>query len=299
MTRPATAPIIAFAMGCVGIALFSGMDAIMKAQSIAIGAFSAMFWRSLLGSVMGGAIYFGGGGRVPHGRALRLHLIRGSFGALSIVLFFWGLTRVPLAQGIALAFISPLVAIGLAALFLKEKVGRSALIGSAIAFCGVAVILTGQAQTAMGPDAFRGAVAILIAAMLYGASNVMLRVQAQGASPMEVAFATNFVFFLCYLLAIPFVPLMPMAGWSGTGWIAAAAVLALVSIQALAWAYARADASYLAPVEYTAFAWAAVLGWLVFGEVVSAWTVAGAALIVAGCILAARSKGHQGVEAAI
>ncbi|MGC6400188.1 DMT family transporter [Sphingomonas sp. FW199] len=299
MTRPATAPIIAFAMGCVGIALFSGMDAIMKAQSIAIGAYSAMFWRSLLGSVLGGAIFFGGGGRLPGWRALRLHLIRGSFGALSIVLFFWGLTRVPLAQGIALAFISPLVAIGLAALVLKEQVGRAAIIGSVTAFAGVGVILIGQAQAEMGPDAFRGAIAILIAAMLYGASNVMLRVQAQSASPLEVAFATNFVFFLCYLAATPFVALMPMAGWGGTGWIAAAAVLALVSIQALAWAYARADASYLAPVEYTAFAWAALLGWLVFAEVVSPWTVAGASLIVAGCILAARSKTVKGVEAAI
>ena len=56
----------------------------------------------------------------------------------------------------------------------------------------------------------------------------------------------------------------------------------------LSWAYARAEASYLAATEYTAFLWAMLFGWLFFDESVSPYTLAGAALIVAGCILAAR-----------
>ena len=56
----------------------------------------------------------------------------------------------------------------------------------------------------------------------------------------------------------------------------------------LGWAYARAEASYLAATEYTAFLWAALFGWLVFSEPLSPYTLAGAALIVAGCVLAAR-----------
>ena len=42
--------------------------------------------------------------------------------------------------------------------------------------------------------------------------------------------------------------------------------------------------------EYSAFLWASALGWLVFQESVSLYTVAGAALIVAGCLFAARRK---------
>ena len=68
-----------------------------------------------------------------------------------------------------------------------------------------------------------------------------------------------------------------------------AAVLSTLSLLLLSWAYARAEASYLAATEYTAFLWAALLGWLVFGEHLSGFTVAGAVLIVAGCLLAARS----------
>lgn len=46
----------------------------------------------------------------------------------------------------------------------------------------------------------------------------------------------------------------------------------------------------LAPVEYTAFLWSALLGWWVFGETVSLYTTLGAALIIAGCVAAVR--GH-------
>jgi hypothetical protein len=53
---------------------------------------------------------------------MRIHLIRGLVGAVMAILFFWGLGRVPLAQAIALAFISPLISLYLAALLLKERI---------------------------------------------------------------------------------------------------------------------------------------------------------------------------------
>ena len=56
------------------------------------------------------------------------------------------------------------------------------------------------------------------------------------------------------------------------------------------WAYARGEASYLAVTEYSGFLWAAACGWIVFRETVSLYTLAGAALIVGGCIVAARSN---------
>jgi S-adenosylmethionine uptake transporter len=70
-----------------------------------------------------------------------------------------------------------------------------------------------------------------------------------------------------------------------------AATLAFTSLAALSWAYARAEAQRLIPVEYSAFLWAAIMGWLAFGERLTLTTVAGALLIVAGCLIAARSKG--------
>ena len=55
----------------------------------------------------------------------------------------------------------------------------------------------------------------------------------------------------------------------------------------LAWAYARADAQALVPLEYSCFLWAALFGWLIFRESLGLPVLIGAALIVAGCWIAA------------
>jgi S-adenosylmethionine uptake transporter len=71
---------------------------------------------------------------------------------------------------------------------------------------------------------------------------------------------------------------------------ATAAVLIAISLMLLSWAYARAEAQALVPLEYTGFIWAALFGWLWFGEVVTLATLAGAALIVVGCLIATRAR---------
>jgi S-adenosylmethionine uptake transporter len=69
--------------------------------------------------------------------------------------------------------------------------------------------------------------------------------------------------------------------------LAGAALLAFVSLMLLSWAYARAEAQHLAPVEYTAFIWASLFGFLLFGEAVRPLTLIGAAMIVGACLIAA------------
>ncbi|MBL7373673.1 EamA/RhaT family transporter, partial [Escherichia coli] len=57
--------------------------------------------------------------------------------------------------------------------------------------------------------------------------------------------------------------------------VALAAALAVASLLLLSWAYARAEAQVLLTVEYTAFIWAAIMGWLFFREPLTLVTVAG------------------------
>ena len=91
--------------------------------------------------------------------------------------------------------------------------------------------------------------------------------------------------------------LAPAAPWlamllPADQWLPLAGVtaLALSGHFMMNWAYARAEAQYLIPTEYSAFVWAILLGWVFFGEAVGWSTVAGAGLIIGGCLLAARSK---------
>jgi S-adenosylmethionine uptake transporter len=279
-------PLIAFLVGMAGIATFSAMDAVMKALVLSLGTFTTLFWRSLAGTAMAAAL-FARRPRWPDKPTMRIHLARGVLGSGMAVLFFWGLARVPIAQAIALAFIAPLIALYLAAVLLKEQVSPRIVGASLIAFGGVIVILIGQARADLGREALIGSLAILASAVCYAVNIILMRRQAQAASPVEVGFFQSTIMALCLLVALPFVG-TDVPPVDQVPMIVLAAALATSSLLLLSWAYARAEASYLAATEYTAFLWAALFGWMFFDERVSPFTLAGAALIVAGCILAAR-----------
>nr|WP_301183113.1 DMT family transporter [Sphingomonas quercus] len=268
--------------------MFAAMDAVMKGLSLAIGAYSAMVWRCAAGCVIAGLPWLATRPSVPAAGAMRLHLLRGAVTALMTVSFFWGLARVPMAQAIALTFVAPLLALYLAAVLLGEKVGRGAIHGSLVAFAGVLVILAGATRGEGDPSRLPGIAAIIFSALCYAYNLVLQRQQAQAAGPLEIAFFQSATIGLFLVLAAPVVPIASPAGhwWE----IALAALLASVSLLLLSWGYARAPASYLVPVEYSAFIWACLFGWAVFGEAVGLATLAGAALIVCGCVVAMRSR---------
>jgi S-adenosylmethionine uptake transporter len=288
MTRPLASPAFAFAVCTLGIALVSGMDAIMKGLVLAIGVYSTMLWRSFVGVGLAGLGYGLSWKAWPERGVLRLHVERGLLTSVMGLLFFWGIGHVPLAQAIALAFIAPLIALYLAAVLLGEVVGKRTVGASLLAFGGVVVIFIGQARADLGQEALLGSLAILASAVLYAINIIMMRRQSQAARPLEIAFFQNLTVSLVLLLGLPVVGsrLPGLEHWPD---LLAAAALSTLSLLLLSWAYARAEASYLAATEYTAFLWAALFGWLVFSEHLSAFTLAGAGLIVAGCLLAARS----------
>jgi S-adenosylmethionine uptake transporter len=280
-------PVIAFLVGVLGIALFSGMDAVMKGLVLAVGTITTMFWRNLLGIGLSGLLYLPRRNGWPAASTMKIHVARGILSTGMGFLFFWGIARVPLAQAIALAFIAPLIALYLASLLLKETIGGKTVAASLVAFAGVVIIFVGQAQADLGRGALIGSVAILVSAVLYALNIIIMRQQALVADPLEITFFQSVIVTIVLLAVIPFVGIAvpPAATWPG---LLLAALLAITSMLLLSWAYARAEASYLAATEYTAFLWAALFGWMFFDERVSPFTLAGAALIVAGCILAAR-----------
>jgi len=220
---------------------------------------------------------------------LRLHMLRGCIGAAMALTFFWGIARVPLAEGIALSFIAPLITLYLAAVLLGEKISRAAITASILGIFGVVVILAGRiGGGSWDAEVMKGVGAILVSALLYSYNLILQRQQAQIASPVEIAFFQNVFAGLTMALAAPFLAIIPSV--EHVPMIALSAGLAFLSLLLLSWAYARAEAQVLLPVEYTAFVWAAILGWLVFGEAVNAATIIGTALIITGCIIAARQK---------
>ena len=290
MTNPRWAPILAAA---VGIALYSLMDAAMKGAVLALGAVAAVFWRHALGLVLTGALWAAGERRWPEAAAMRLHVQRGVIVAVMSVLFFFGLGRLPIAEAIALSFVAPVLALFLAAWLLGERVRPAAYAASALAVVGVLVILGGKlGRGRLDEGAAWGAAAVLGSAALFAYNLILARRQAQAAGPVEIAF----------VMALVVVPVLGVAlvvtgaSWPTAEWplLWGAATLGTASLLALSWAYARAEAQALIPMEYTGFVWAVGCGWLFFGERLTATTGLGAAMVAAGALLASRATSGPG-----
>jgi S-adenosylmethionine uptake transporter len=298
MNRPATSILLPFAAACLGIALFSAMDGLMKGLSITVGAYNAMLWRLIVGAGMAGTLFAIRRETLSARSTLKLHIIRASVSSAMAVTFFWGIARVPLAEGIALSFIAPLIALYLAAILLGETISRHAIIASLLGLAGVIVILAGRiGGTEYDEAALMGVGSIFISALLYSYNLILQRQQAQVASPVEVAFFQSLIAGCVLGLAAPFLATVPQAGhWPS---IIGSALLAMISLMLLSWAYARAEAQLLVSVEYTAFIWAMLVGWLLFGEAVTWPTLLGAALIIAGCLYAARGEQKKVLHAEI
>jgi S-adenosylmethionine uptake transporter len=291
MTNTSQSAAIPFTIACIGIATFAGMDVVMKGLSISMGAYNAILWRTSIALFISGLLFFWQRTPWPEIFILRIHVWRGIVTSIMAFLFFWGLAYVPLAEAIGLSFIAPLIALYLAAVLLKEKIGQKSILASAIGFVGALVIISGKIGGNYDADVHRGIVAILLSALLYSYNLILQRQQALVAKPVEIVFFQNATMFVIYLMFAPFFAVVPEVEKLPT--LAAAAILGLMSLLLLSWAYARAEARILIPVEYTAFIWAALFGWLIFAEEVTLVTILGTVLIVIGCLVASRQKPDQ------
>lgn len=283
-------PLLPFLATLVGVAIFSAMDATMKSASLAIGAYSALLWRSLIAVALAAPAWRMAGGRWPSRSTLRLHLLRGTVSAGMALTFFWGLVLLPMAEAIAISFFAPLIALYLAAVLLKEKVHRGAVLASIMGLAGVAVISIAHLRASEpGSGAAMGIASVSLSAVLYAWNLVLQRQQALLAKPLEVASFTNGTVALCLLPFAPFFALLPTNGAVALT-VVAATLMALAAQMLFSWSYARAEAQALVPLEYSAFIWAALLGWLMFGEGLTLPTVAGTMLVVAACWIAVPKK---------
>ncbi len=278
-------PLAPILVAVAAIALLSVMDGAMKGAALALGAYSAMLWRALMSSAITLPLWLGARTAWPKPAVMRVHLFRGVIVAVMAFLFFHSLTLLPLAQAIAISFFAPLISLYLAAVMLGEKIAPAAIVASLIGLAGVVVVCWPELTVERTPERVEGIAAVLASAVLYALNLVLARRQALIAKPREIVFFQNGIGFVCLVVFAPWFLRAPDGAMT---WVAISSLLSIGAALMLAWAYARAEAQVLVPMEYSAFGWAAAVGWLAFREPVSTPTLAGVALIVAACLVAAR-----------
>jgi S-adenosylmethionine uptake transporter len=221
----------------------------------------------------------------PTGPEVRANLLRVPLVVLTAGSFFYSISQLPLAEAISLSFLAPAFIAVLGVVLLQEKRDRNILLALAAGFAGMLVMLLPKLQEGITGSTL-GVIAALFSAFAYAFNIILLRRLAVNQHPATIVAFQNWG---------PAVLLLPAAVWFWSSPDGADLAMFLLSgllgtsgHLLLTYAFSRANASRLAPTEYTSLVWAAIIGFTMFGEVPTLYTFAGAALIVLGAFTLAR-----------
>jgi len=209
---------------------------------------------------------------------LPLHFARASCGFTTVALLFAAATMIPLSDATAISFLSPLVTMLLAALFLRERVGLSRWVAAAMAMAGAVVLL----RPGAGSLAF-GALLAFGSAIAMGAELTIVKRLTRREGALQILLMSNL-----FGISISSVAVLPV--WvppTAEQWLALAALgmLMLVAQTCYVNAMRLADASFVAPVGYTTLVFAAVYDIVIFATWPDLVSLTGAGLILAGAIV--------------
>ena len=197
----------------------------------------------------------------------------------------------PLADVHAIAAASPLIVIALSVPMLGERVGSRRWLAVAVGFIGVLLIVRPGFAEVSWPILIA-----LLGALLWGLYQILVRMCAK-TDRSETTWLWSAVIGL---IATSFVGPFTWVTPDGMGWLMLLAIAALGSGAhlALIHAFGLAEAGALQPFSYTLLLWAAVIGYVAFGDVPDAWTLAGAAIILASGLYAWHRERVRAREAA-
>ena len=202
-----------------------------------------------------------------------LQLARCVVSTAEVVLFFWAVMYLPLADAITFYLAAPVYVTALSALLLKEQVGWRRWAAVLAGFLGVVIALRPSAATLTWP-----ALIALSGSVCFALLMIVTRVlrDTHDTVLMSTQMASTFVFgTVAAPLAWVTPSLYDMMFLSGFG---AVSVVAMFSINR---SLKLAPASVVVPYQYTMLVWAILLGYLVFGDVPDRFMLAGSAIIVA------------------
>ncbi len=217
------------------------------------------------------------------------HFWRTLMGTLSMVLGFYAVSMLPLADATALGFSQPLFSVCVAALVLREKVRWRRWSATIVGFIGVLVMVRpgeGSLQA--------GALVALANALTVSLSILLVRRLSASETPLMIL--TQFAIWSTLLLTLPaiWVWRWPDA-W---GWTLAIGVSASATVGQYFWvqAFKAGEMSAVAPFEYLRLPFAVFMGWLIWGQMPEIWTYVGAAIVIASALYIAQREAQLARE---
>lgn len=205
-------------------------------------------------------------------------IFRSAAGTVGMILAFYSFQTLPLTDANALSFTRTLWLVPLAAFVLKERVGPLRLAAAAAGFIGVMIMLRPDGHTPLGA----GQMAALGSSFLFALTIAGMKVMTRDHSAMTLV---TYSAVLGLVLAIP--PALFVWKWPTPVDLALLAAMGAVGT-ATQTCYIRGmavgDAGAMAPIDYIRLVFSAAVGFALFHEVPTLWTLVGAAVVVASTL---------------
>ena len=206
-------------------------------------------------------------------RIWRLLILRGALHVLAVVLWFFAMARITVAEATAIGFLNPVVVTLGAALLMGERISWRRMLAIAVALLGAMIVLRpGLRELQLGHGAQLGA------ALAFGSSYLVAKRLSEllPATVVVVMMSLTVCIGLAPLAALNWVPPSPVQYMM----LAGTAVFATAGHYAMTRAFASAPLTVTQPVTLLQLLWAAALGALVFGEPVDLWVMIGGAVMI-------------------
>ncbi len=206
-------------------------------------------------------------------RQLGLFTLRGVLHSAGVILWFYAMTRIPIAEVTAMNYLAPVYVTLGAAIFLGEKLAARRIAAVVIALIGAAVILRPGFR-----EVEAGHLAMLFAAVVFAGSYLLAKILADELK------ATVVVAMLSIFVTIGLAP-FALADWvtpslADIGLLFAVASFATAGHYTMTRAFAAAPVTVTQPITFLQLVWAVLLGVLFFAEPVDIWVIAGGAVIL-------------------
>jgi drug/metabolite transporter (DMT)-like permease len=220
-----------------------------------------------------------------------LHALRAALKLASLIAFFFAFAQAPLADVTAIAFAAPIFVSMGAWVFLAESPRRLRVIAVIVGFVGVLLVL----RPGQGEAVPLGLLFALAGALLTAVIQLMLKPMT-GRDRPETLVAWNLIVTVP-IAAIPALLVWMQPDLITWGLLILQGVLGALNMGLVTKAFSMAEASLLVPIDFLRLPFVAVLGYLMFGQIVplSTW-LGGAAIFVATILMARSARVRRGAE---
>ncbi len=216
-------------------------------------------------------------------RHLGLHVFRAVLGLFAMYLYFYAVSRLPLADAVLLNYTSPLFVSFFAVIWLKETMTIKRKFAGILGLIGVFCLFHPSSASA----SFAGFIG-LTSGLMAGLAQTSVKKLSHTESGLLIVLL--FGFFSSIFSAVPMLLEFVLPTGRMWLWLLAVGVFGTLGQLGLTRAYALAPASQVSPLGYSGLIFAGLIGFYFWHEEPAQWTVAGTILIVAAGILVARER---------